>query len=95
MALMNYIMGIALSCLDRCICLTDVTEEAIYCVIDNTGRSEEDVESLAKELKVQILMAAKLSLNADIETTVRFKSVPHDVYLQTQRDTVDKYKGTT
>ena len=95
MALMNYIMGVALSCLDRGICLTDVTEEAIYCVIDNTGRSEEDVKSLAKELKVQILMAAKLSLNADIETTVRFKSVPHDVYLQTQRDTVDKYKDTT
>lgn len=52
MALENYVMGIALSSFNKGITLTDITDEAIYCVIDNTGRSEEDVETLAKELKV-------------------------------------------
>lgn len=95
MALENYIMGIALSSCNKGITLTDVTDEAIYCVIDNTGRSEEDVETLAKELKVQLIVAAKVSLGRDVEFAIRFKSVPHDVYVQTQRDVIEKYKNIT
>lgn len=93
MALENYIMGIALSSLNKGITLTDVTDEAIYCVIDNTGRSEDDVEALAKELKVQIIVAAKISVHKGIGITVRFKSVPHDVYVQTQRDVIERYRN--
>ena len=91
MALQNYVMGIALSCFERGVFLTKVTEEAIYCVIDNTGRTEEDVETLAKELKVQIITAAKISLGLNIEVTIKYKSVPHDEYIRIQRDTVTKY----
>lgn len=93
MALENYVMGIALSSFNKGITLTDVTDEAIYCVIDNTGRSEDDVETLAKELKVQLIVAAKISVHKDIEITVKFKSVPHDVYVQTQRDVVERYRN--
>ena len=93
MALGNYVMGIALSSLNKGITLTDITDEAIYCVIDNTGRSEEDVETLAKELKVQLIVATKVSLHKDVEITIRFKSVSHDVYVQTQRDIIERYRN--
>lgn len=95
MALENYVMCITLSSFNNGITITDITDEAIYCVIDNTGRSEEDVETLAKELKVQLIVAAKVSLGRDIEITVRFKSVPHDVYVQTQRDVIERYRNIT
>lgn len=95
MALENYVMGIALSSFNKGITLTDITDEAIYCVIDNTGRSEEDVETLAKELKVQLIVAAKVSLGRDVEIVIRFKSVPHDVYVQTQRDVIERYRNIT
>ena len=93
MALENYIMGIALSSFNNGVTVTDITDEAIYCVIDNTGRSEEEVETLAKELKVQLIVAAKVSLGKDVEITIRFKSVPHDIYVQTQRDVVERYRN--
>lgn len=94
MALENYVMGIALSSFNKGITITDITDEAnIYCVIDNTGRSEDDVETLAKELKVQLIVATKISLHKDIEITVKFKSVPHDVYVQTQRDVIERYRN--
>lgn len=95
MALENYVMGIALSSFNKGITLTDITDEAIYCVIDNTGRSEEDVETLAKELKVQLIVAAKVSLGRDVEIAIRFKSVPRDVYVQTQRDVIERYRNIT
>lgn len=95
MALENYVMGIALSSFNKGITLTDITDEAIYCVIDNTGRSEEDVETLAKELKVQLIVAAKVSLGRDVEIAIRFKSVPHGVYVQTQRDVIERYRNIT
>ena len=88
-------MGIALSSFNKGITLTDITDEAIYCVIDNTGRSEEDVETLAKELKVQLIVAAKVSLGRDVEIAIRFKSVPYDVYVQTQRDVIERYRNIT
>lgn len=93
MALENYVMGIALSSFNKGITLTDITDEAIYCVIDNTGRSEDDVETLAKELKVQLIVATKISVHKDIEITVKFKSVPHDVYVHTQRDVIERYRN--
>lgn len=95
MALENYVMGITLSSFNKGITLTDITDEAIYCVIDNTGRSEEDVETLAKELKVQLIVAAKVSLGRGVEIAIRFKSVPHDVYVQTQRDVIERYRNIT
>lgn len=95
MALQNYIMGITLSSLQKGITLTEVTDKAIYCVIDNTGRTEEDIETLAKELKVQLIVATKVSLGTDVEFTVRFKGVPHDEYLQAQREVISKYTKTT
>lgn len=95
MALENYVMGIALSSFEKGITITDITDEAIYCVIDNTRRSEEDVETLAKELKVQLIVAAKVSLGSDIEVTVKFKSVSHDVYVQAQRDVIERYRNIT
>lgn len=88
MVIANFVM----SYLDRGISLIDMDSDTAKIIIDNTNRTEEDVEQLAKEFKVQLLLVAGAVIHAMPEFKVLYKSVSKDEYDKELSSLVSKYK---
>ena len=89
---MNMITSVVMNAMENRICLLSFDISTAKVVIDNTGRTEEEVERLARELKVQLMLLVIAILSQPMEVKLKFKSVSSEEYEKVKVELVNKYK---
>ena len=85
------ISAVVLSSMSKGISLLSVDENRFKVIICNEGRTEEEVEYLAREFKVQLMLLAGSVIGRMPNFKLLYKSVSRDDYIRLQKEVVDKY----
>ena len=89
---MNMITSVVMNAMENRVCLLSFDISTAKVVIDNTGRTEEEVERLARELKVQLMLLVIAILGESMEVKLKFKSVSSEEYEKVKIELVNEYK---
>lgn len=85
------IMSVVISSLSKGICLLSIEEQNVKAVICNDNKTEDDVNRLAREFKVQLMVLSGSVIGLMPDFKLKYKSVNGAEYRRIQHEVVEKY----
>lgn len=68
----------------------DENAYALNAVVNRKGRSDEEIDLIARQLKVMAIAALKLTLRMDVNYVIRYKILDDDEYAKIESEQLDK-----